>query len=49
MSRRDRLIGIALGLVIGVAIVLVLVLGGVGSSVDEATIGGTEQQSESNR
>jgi hypothetical protein len=44
MSRSDRLIGIAIGLVIGVAAVLVLVLGDVGSSVDEPTLQEVERE-----
>ena len=44
MRRSDRLIGILLGLVIGVAAVLFLVLGDVGSSVDESTLDGVQRE-----
>jgi gas vesicle protein len=44
MSRTDRLIGIAIGLVIGVAAVLVLVLGDVGSSVDEPSLDNVQRE-----
>jgi hypothetical protein len=44
MSRSDRLIGIALGLVIGVALVLVLVLGDAGDAVDEPALDGVQRE-----
>lgn len=43
MSRGDRIIGIVLGLAIGVAAVLFLVLGDVGGSVDEPALEGIER------
>ena len=44
MSRSDRLIGIVVGLVIGVVAVLLLVLGDVGSSVDEPALDNVERE-----
>jgi hypothetical protein len=44
MSRSDRLIGIAIGLVIGVATVLVLVLGDAGNAVDESVLDGIQRE-----
>jgi hypothetical protein len=44
VSRSDRLIGIAIGLAIGVAAVILLATGGVGSSVDEPSLDNVERE-----